>query len=61
MKKKTCDLTIKELRNYFLNKCKEIDCDTCPFFAATCGSLEGELEDFLEDVGENTLIEVEDE
>ena len=33
----------------------------CPFEEALCGSLETILSDFKEDVGENTLIEVEDE
>lgn len=61
MKKKVGDLTINELINYLKNNCKEKDCCMCPFEEALCGSLETILSDFVEDVGENTLIEVEDE
>ena len=62
MKMKIGNLTINELLYYFENKCIEIDlCKGCPFVNTSCGSLETKLSDFIEEVGENTLIEVEDE
>lgn len=61
MKKKIGDLTVNELLNYLKKKCRKIKCDKCPFYNAMCGNFEYNLRYFVEDVGENTLIEVEDE
>lgn len=62
MKKKIGDLTINEILNYFKDKCIEFEyCVGCPFAGTICASIETKLLDFIEEVGENTLIEVEDE
>jgi hypothetical protein len=61
MKKKIGDFTINELLNYFKKKCRKISCGDCPFHDALCGEFEYSSKNIIEDVGENTLIEVEDE
>lgn len=61
MKKKIGDFTINELLNYLKKNCRKMSCRDCPFYDALCGSFEYILKNFVEDVGEDTLIEVEDE
>lgn len=61
MKKKIGDLTINELLIFLKETCKKAHCGDCPFQHALCGEFEYSLKNLIEDVGENTLIEVEDE
>jgi hypothetical protein len=61
MKKKIGDLTINELLYYFKKKCRKISCGDCPFACIGCMGTEDLLSELIDDVGKNTLIEVEDE
>lgn len=61
MNKKVGDLTINELLEYFKKKCRKISCGDCYFQNSLCGETEYNLKNIIEDVGKDTLIEVEDE